>query len=284
MFLRYIWLTKPGIIIGNLITAAGGFLFASRGDVSFGLLLATLVGIALVIASGCVANNYTDRHIDAKMTRTKWRATANGKVSGPQALAFAALLGAAGFAILILFTNSLTVGAGLLGLFFYLVMYGIWKRRSPFGTVVGSVAGATPILAGYLAVSGRIDPAAIILFLIMALWQMPHFYAIAMYRSKDYAAASIPVLPVKKSPGLAKQYIVIYICLFIAALCSLTALGYAGFTYLAVTTALGFIWLLKGMNGLRTTNDSSWARAMFRFSLRVVTVFALMISIDHWLP
>lgn len=284
MFKAYLWLTKPGIIAGNIISAIGGFLLASKNDVDVWLLFATLAGTALVIASGCVYNNYIDRHIDKKMARTKNRALAKGRISGRHALAFATLLGILGFLLLALFTNSLTVGVGMLGMFMYVIVYGIWKRRSPLGTVIGSIAGATPILAGYVAVVGILDAGAVLVFLTMALWQMPHFYAIALYRRNDYAAASIPVLPVVKGAERTKWYILLYIAAFIAAVCLLTTYQYTGLTYLLVTTTFGFIWLREGAKGFKAKDDTVWARDMFRFSLRVMLIFSFMISVDAFLP
>jgi protoheme IX farnesyltransferase len=277
-------LTKPGIIIGNLITAAGGFLFASHGDVDPVSMVGVLLGTTLVIASGCVFNNYIDRGIDAKMIRTKKRALVTGVVRTSHALGYATVLGALGFLTLIILTNALTVGVGVLGYFFYLGMYSFWKRRSTLGTVVGSIAGAAPILAGYVAASNDLDSAGILLFAIMALWQMPHFFAIAMYRHTDYAAAGLPVMPVQKGNPLTKQYIVLYIVAFTGAVCALTTLGYAGITYLGVMSVLCLAWLLKAIKGLESTDDTAWARDMFKLSLRVITAFSVMISIDALLP
>lgn len=284
MVKAYFWLTKPGIIMGNLISAAGGFLFASHGDIDWWLLVAALAGTGLVIGSACVFNNYIDRSIDAKMNRTKWRASVKGSISLGRGLAFGAILGIAGFAILLLFTNALTIAVGAVGYFFYLVMYSIWKRRSTVGTVVGSVSGATPILAGYVAVANELDVAGLLLFAVMVLWQMPHFYAIAMYRHNDYAAAGLPVMPVKKGNQLTKQYILLYIAAFSAAVCALTTFGYAGITYLGVMGVMCFAWLWKSLQGSGATDDVAWAKDMFRFSIRVMMVFAVMISVDTYLP
>ena len=156
-FKTYYSLTKPGIIRGNILTAIGGFLLASKSDVSFGLLAATLAGIALIIACGCVLNNYIDRDIDKKMDRTKKRPTATGKVSGRQVALFAILLGVSGFYLLSKYTNTLTVLVGLIGLFSYVVLYGAAKRKSIYGTHVGSISGSMSIVAGYTAVTGRIE-------------------------------------------------------------------------------------------------------------------------------
>ena len=133
------------------------------------------------------------------MERTKDRALAAGRISGRAAIVYGTILGFVGFAVLVLHTNLLTAAIAAVGFFFYVFMYSLWfKRRSICGTVVGSIAGAVPPLVGYCAASNRFDAAAILLFFILAIWQMPHFFAIAIYRFNDYAAASIPVFPVKK--------------------------------------------------------------------------------------
>lgn len=284
MFKAYLWLTKPGIIAGNIITATGGFLLASKTDVAWWLLAVMLTGTALVIASGCVFNNYIDRHIDGMMVRTKNRALVKGEISTLSALSYATLLGGLGFLILATLTNALTVGVGLMGLFFYVVVYGFWKRRSTLGTVLGSISGATPILAGYVAVTGKIDTGAVLIFLILVLWQMPHFYAIAMYRFNDYAAAGLPVLPVTKGAERTKLYILLYITAFIGAACLLTTYQFTGVTYLLVISTFGFMWLWEGAKGFKAKNNARWARDMFHFSLRVILIFSIMISVDALLP
>lgn len=284
MFKTYLWLTKPGIVVGNIITATGGFMLASQADIDWWLLAATLAGTALVIASGCVFNNYIDRHIDGKMVRTKNRALVKGKISALHALSYATVLGVSGFLLLALGTNALTVCVGLVGLFFYVVVYGFWKRRSTLGTVIGSISGAMPILAGYVAVTGKIDSGAVLVFLILVLWQMPHFYAIAMYRFNDYAAAGLPVLPIRKGSERTKLYIVLYIAAFVAAVCLLTVYQYTGVTYLLVVSTFGFMWLWEGIKGFQAKDNALWARDMFRFSLRVIMVFSIMISVDALLP
>lgn len=191
-------MTKPGIVYGNTLTATAGFLLGAKGAIDYWLLLATLAGIAFIIGSACVFNNYIDRDIDAKMVRTKKRALAHGLVPAGKAITYASLLGIIGFFILSLSTNFLTVALGTVAFFDYVVLYGISKRRTAYSTIVGSIAGAIPPAAGYTAVTNRLDGGAVLLFIILVFWQMPHFYAIAMYRYDDYKAAGLPVLPVKK--------------------------------------------------------------------------------------
>lgn len=281
---RYYLLTKPGIIRGNLITAAGGFFLASRGNVNWITLLALLSGTAAIIAAGCVVNNVIDRNIDKKMKRTKNRSLVVGKTSVQSALLYALSLLIAGIAILAIQTNLLTVMVGVTGFIFYVVFYSIWKRRSPIGTLVGSVSGAVPPVAGYTSVTGQLDSAAIILFLILTFWQMPHFYAIALYRSKEYAAANIPVLPLVNGIKATKLQMIAYIVAFIIALASLYAFGHAGVTYVMVMVATGIAWLYFALRGLHVLNTDAWARKVFRYSLLTITLFSLMISIDSFTP
>ena len=280
----YYWLAKPGIVYGNSITVVAGFLLASRGQVDLGQLLATLVGIALVIASACVVNNYIDRDIDALMSRTKWRALAKGTVSGRSAMVYAAVLGLAGVGILMLWVNALTWAVGLIAFIDYVILYGVAKRRSVHGTLVGSISGAAPIVAGYVAVTDRLDLGALLLFAILTLWQMPHFYAIAIYRLKDYQAAGIPVLPAKAGLHHTKVQIVAYIAAFILAALALTIFGYAGLTYAVVMAGVGLMWLYRGWLGFTAADDTRWARAIFKFSLVVLLVFSMMISVTALLP
>lgn len=284
MFKNYYSLTKPGIIYGNILTAAAGFLLAAKGHVDFGLLLATLAGTALVIGSACVFNNYIDRGIDQKMARTKKRALVAGAVSGRNALIYAAGLSLAGFLALILYTNWLVAAIGLVAFVDYVVLYGISKRRSVHGTLVGAIAGAAPVVAGYCAVTDRLDSGTVVLFLILALWQMPHFYAIAMYRYDDYKAAGLPVLPVKKGLQAAKIQITLYIVAFILACAALTVLGYAGYVYLAVMTSLGLVWLWFGLKGFTAADDRRWARKMFLYSLIMILSLSVMLSVGSILP
>lgn len=280
----YYALTKPGIIYGNTLSAAGGFLLAARGSIDVILLLTTLAGIGLVIAAGCVFNNYIDRGIDKKMARTKKRALVQGDISASAALTYAAVLMTTGFALLAVFTNWLTVLLGTIAIFNYVVLYGLSKRHSVWGTIVGSISGALPIAGGYTAVTGHFDAGAWLLFLIMVCWQMPHFYAIAMYRLGDYKAASIPVLPVRKGIQVTKMNIILYVLAFMAASLSLSIAGYTDYVYTAVMGTLGLLWLWKGVQGLRASDDAAWARRMFSFSLKVLLAFSLLISLEAWLP
>jgi protoheme IX farnesyltransferase len=197
---------------------------------------------------------------------------------------FATILGVLGFASLIIYTNITTVLIGVIGFVDYIVLYGIAKRNSIHGTIVGSISGATPPVAGYTAVTNQFDVGALLLFLILVFWQMPHFYAIAIYRIKDYKSASIPVWPIVKGMRSTKIQIVVYTIGFIVVTSLLTIYGYTGYTYLIAMLILGCIWLVKGINGFKTKNNTKWAGNIFSFSLVVLLSFSILISLENFLP
>jgi len=280
MIRTYYLLTKPGIIMGNAITTVSGFLLASRGHFDAWLFLATIIGLPSVIASACVFNNYIDRKSDAKMARTKNRALVKGLISGRNALLFAIFLGVFGITVLAIYTNLLAVFVAAIGFFVYVVLYSVWKYRSTYATLVGSISGAVPPVVGYCAVSNRFDGGAVLLFLILVLWQMPHFFSIAMYRFSDYTAASIPVLPVKKGTQITKIHMLLYIVAFMIATLLLTFCGYTGYVYLIAAAVVGTIWLWLCIKGFSAENDVRWGRQMFVYSLVLITVLCFMISAD----
>ncbi len=274
---------KPGILMGNVITTAGGFALAAKGHLDPWLFLATVIGLCFIIGSACVFNNYTDRSYDQKMERTKNRALVKGTISLKSALAFGILLAFGGIFVLGRYTNLLTTAIALTGFFFYVVMYSFWKYRSTYGTLVGSIAGALPPVIGYCAISNQFDMAAFLLFAIMILWQMPHFYAIAMFRLKDYTAAAIPVLPVKKGMHVTKIHMLLYTIAFALAPSLLLIFGYTGYLFVAVTTIMGLVWLYLCIKGFKAENDAKWARGMFRFSLVVIMALSFMLAVDHYI-
>lgn len=278
---QYLNLAKPGIVFGNLISVTGGFFLASRGDANLALYLATALGVSLVIASGCVFNNYIDRDIDQKMERTRNRVLAQGLVSPVHAIVYACVLGVAGVALLYAATNTLAVMLVLMGFVVYVGLYSLWlKRGSVYGTLVGSLSGAAPPVVGYCAVSNEFDAGAAILLLIFSLWQMPHSYAIAIFRFNDYQAANIPVLPVIKGISAAKRQIVLYIAAFVVATLMLTLSGYAGYSYFVVAALSGAYWLWMGVSGYKAVDDRVWARKLFTFSIVTITMLSVMMSVD----
>jgi protoheme IX farnesyltransferase len=281
----YYQLTKPGIIYGNLLSAAAGFLLAANGHFHLGLFIATLVGTSLVIGAACVFNNLLDRGIDAKMARTKKRALVSGLVPSHSAIIYAIVLAIVGFVVLATYVNWLVFFIGLIGIIDYVILYGLAKRHTIFGTEVGSISGATPILAGYVAVTDHLNLGAFLVFLILVVWQMPHFYAIALFRESDYKAAGIPVLPVKKGIRVTKIAMLSYIVAFIAATILLTMCDYAGDTFMVCAVVAGLAWLYYGLKGLKKgTDDIRWARKMFFNSLLVLTFLCVLMGLNYFLP
>ena len=287
MIKDYYQLTKPGVLYGNVMTAVSGFLMACGYFKTFDAVLfaATIIGMTLVIASACVLNNVLDRDIDSVMERTKTRGVASGKIKPGPAVIFSAILGISGTAILALWVNWLVVAIGLAGFIVYVWLYGaLSKRKSIHGTAVGSVSGAAPILAGYVAVSGAIDIAAVLLFLLLFFWQFPEFYSIAIYRRKEYKAAKVPVMTVIKGVKNTKIQIFIYTIAFVITSLSLSILGYTGWVYFIVMAALGVKWISLGYQGLSAKNSEAWARSMFHFSLIVLLALSAILPIGTVLP
>jgi heme o synthase len=280
----YYKLTKPGIIRANVMTGAAGFLLASSGNLDFVLFGITLIAIALIIASACVINNIIDREIDTKMERTEKRSLVTGKVPLHVAYIYALGLGVFGFGLLAVYTNSLTFIVGIIGVIDYVVLYGITKRRSVHGTLVGGVAGATSIVAGYTAVTYQFDGAALALFLIMFVWQLPHFYAIALFRCKDYQVADLPVLSVVKGKQYTQKAILACIPLFGLTAMLLPYQGYTGRTYTLLMLILTAWWLWLGLTRLGKVNPKKWGHIIFGSSLVILLVFSVLISVDNYLP
>ncbi len=280
---EYYRLTKPGIVYGNALTTLAAFLYASRFHIAWLPFLATMLGISLVIASACVFNNYLDRDIDRLMERTRDRALASGRISVRSALAYGTVLDVLGF-VLLFFVNALAALTALFGWVMYVVVYGWAKRRGAWGTLVGSIPGAVPIVVGYTAVAGTLDASALILFLTLVSWQMPHFYAIAMYRADDYAAAGIPVLPARQGVRAAKLHIVLYQVVFLIAAPLLTVYGGAGRAYAASVILLGLAWIVLGVRGFSAKDTERWARRVFLASLIVLLLFCFVLSLGAILP
>ena len=285
MIKQYLQVTKPGIIFGNLISVVGGFLLASKGVIDYPLFLATLIGVSLVVASGCVFNNYIDRDIDRIMERTKNRVLVKGLIDPKVSLIYASVLGIVGMLLLYVAANPLAMMLAVIGFVIYVGVYSLYmKRKSVYGTLIGSLSGAAPPVIGYCAVTGQFDMGALILLLIFSLWQMPHSYAIAIFRFKDYQAANIPVLPVIKGISVTKNHITLYILAFMVATLMLTLSGYAGYKYLVVAAAVSVWWLGMALRGYKATNDSVWARKLFVFSIIAITSLSVMMSVDFNVP
>lgn len=283
MFKKYYLLTKPGIVRGNLFTAMGGFFLASRGTIDIPALLGAFFGTAFIIASGCIFNNYIDRDIDSKMVRTQKRALVTGAISSNKALLFGAVLGIVGVITLLVFTNLLSCLAAVTGFIFYVVVYGYFKRASVHGTLVGSISGAIPPVIGYTAAVHALDLGAVVLFLILVAWQMPHFYSIGIFRKDDYEMAGLPVLPVKKGFDETKKHMIFFAVLFLFGISLLTLFGYTGYLYLIVMLTIGGLWVGKIFQK-EISDQNLWAKKVFGLSIVVLSLFSVIISIDFALP
>lgn len=286
---NYYSLTKPRVAYGNILTVVAGFLFASAyfNHFKLGLFIAATVGMSLIIGAACALNNLLDRDIDSQMERTKTRVSVTGEVSPLGNLIFALALGIISLIILAVWTNWLTFAVGLGGFIVYVWLYGaLAKRRSMHGTLVGSVSGAAPILAGYCAVSGRIDTGAVLVFLILFFWQLPEFYSISIYRRKEYAAANVPVMSVVRGVRSTKRQIFVYTLAYVICTLLLSAFGYTGWVYLLIMALLGGYWLGIAYKGLKTKpkDDDAWARKMFHFSMLTILALCIMLAIGPLLP
>lgn len=279
---RYLLVVKPGIIFGNLVATIGGYFLAAQGQFDLALFAATVIGLSLIVASGCAFNNYIDRDIDCRMERTKNRVTVTGVISVAQTLSHACVLGVAGFVTLAVWTNWVAVAFAAFGFVIYVGVYSLYmKRNSVYGTLIGSLSGAVPPVVGYCAVAGQFDTGALILLVMFSLWQMPHSYAIAIFRYNDYKAANIPVLPVVHGVHHAKSHIVGYIIAFAFAAVMLTFSGYVGFGYLAVAVATSVWWLHMAIKGYRKDNDDvAWARQVFFASILIITALSVAMAVD----
>lgn len=281
--MKFISITKPGMIFGNLVTVSGGFFLGSTYPLNPWLYFAVLLGMTFIIASGCVANNHIDRDIDKLMERTKDRVSAQDLISPQAALIYSALLALAGILVLAFGTNLLTVIVALVGLFFYVFAYTLWsKRQSLYGTAIGGIAGAVPPVAGYCAITNHFDSGAIILFFILFFWQLPHFYSICFYRLQDFAAASLPIMPLKKGAHYTKVSMVIYIIAFTISAVLPSVFSTTGVVYFIVALLLGLIWLVLSLQGFKSNqanSDRVWARKMFLFSILNVTVLSFMMLV-----
>jgi len=281
MIKHYLSLTKPGIIFGNVIAAAAGFFLAAKGQIDWTLFFATLFGVIFIVGSGCAFNNYIDRDIDGKMQRTKNRVLVKGRIPVSHALAFAALIGIVGFYLLAQFTNIYALGFGILGYAVYVGFYSLmYKRTSVYSTAIGSISGACPPVMGYVAVTGQVDVGAMILLVAFCLWQIPHSYAIAIYRFNDYQQAKIPVLPIKEGIKAARYHIVAYIVAFTLVSLMLTQQNYAGMVYAAFMTGLGMYWVYIAMAEYSEQNEQAWGKKMFILSIITICCFSMLISTD----
>lgn len=277
-FALYYQLTKPGIIRGNAIHTLAGALLASAVSLDWKTTMGVLIGTSLVIASACVSNNYMDRGIDKEMARTKSRPSVTGEVPLHSAMIFATILLMAGFGILYILTNWYVMAIGFVAYVFYVFIYGWAKRKTVHSTLVGAVPGALPAMAGYVAVDGAVTVNAWLVFLLIFVWQMPHFYAISLFRRKEYERAGLPVLGVVKSFKIVKAhillYVILYVCVITAMITNETVHPAAGLLLLAGSAYWLYICMKKQEDSVR------WAKSVFGASL-VLTLLLPIVGALH---
>lgn len=281
--LAYYQLTKPGIIRGNAIHVLAGGLLASVAGVDWRTLLGVLAGTSLVIASACVVNNYIDRDIDAKMKRTQKRPSVTGVVSPRSAGIFASILATIGLYVLFIFTNPIVVVIGAVAYLMYVVVYGIAKRRSVHSTLIGAIPGALPAMAGYVAIEGSLTFASVLVFLLVFLWQMPHFYAISVFRKHEYKAASIPVLGVVRPIGVVKRYVLGYMIAYLACIVLLIGFDVLG-PPAGVLLLAGAAYWLGTHARMRRAGDERWARSVFGVSLLLTLILLCASVLNVFVP
>ncbi|QYY42361.1 heme o synthase [Aneurinibacillus thermoaerophilus] len=277
----YVSVTKPGIVVSNLMTFFVGVWLAADGPLPLGTMLMAMLGSALIIMSGTCLNNFIDRDLDQFMERTKKRALPDGRLNPQSVLMMGIIFGILG-SIVLLLVNTLTAVLGLVGLFFYVVVYTMWtKRTTTLNTLIGSVSGAMPPMMGYAAISGMIDLTAWMLFGILFIWQCPHFLALAMRRADEYRIAGFQMLPAVHGFAVTKRYILRYTAFLVLVSVMLYALGEVGMVYLIGMTVLGIGYVIVNMMGFFTKDDIKFARKSFIYSLVYLVMFTVFILIDR---
>lgn len=278
----FVTLTKPTIILWNLVAAFGGYWLASRWNFdSFDTMAFMLLGTMLTMASSTVINNYWDRDFDMKMARTSKRPLPSGRLSPNVVLWYGILLGVAGIAILYWLVSPLCTLLGLIGMIVYIGIYTMWlKRTSTLSTAVGALSGAMPPVIGYCSVAGTMDMGAWLLLAILFLWQPPHFWALAIRRKEEYRAAGFPLLPVVKGVMRTKVQMIPYITLLIVATVLLYVYEYVGIIYLISALVLGLYWLYLALSGFRAKDTDKWAFKTFMFSNNYLVLTFVIMMID----
>jgi protoheme IX farnesyltransferase len=270
-------LTKPQITLMVLITTGGAMLLA--GAHSLPRILLTLAGTALVVGGANTLNMYLERDIDQRMTRTRDRPLPAGRMAPGVALAFGLLLGGAAVPLLAFGVNPLTGALAAFSLVTYVWVYTPLKQRTPLALLIGAVPGAIPPLLGWTAARGAIETPGLVLFGILFFWQVPHFLAITLYRTDDYARAGFPVLAATRGAGAAKWRIVAYLAGLVGASVLLVPAGVAHGRYLAASLALGGALLAVGAAGLHPSAGRRWARRLFFATLVYLTLLFAALAV-----
>ncbi len=279
----YYEMCKPRVVMLMILTAMVGMFLAVPGMVPWDILILGNLGIALVAGSGAVVNHLIDYRVDSVMKRTHNRPIPQGRVDQKQAALFATTIGIAGMLILLFWVNPLCAWLTLASFVGYAFIYtGYLKRATPQNIVIGGLSGAMPPLLGWSAVTGTIEPGALILVLIIFAWTPPHFWALAIHRKEEYAKTGIPMLPVTHGEHLTKIHIILYtvIMFLITLLPYLTGMSGPIYLLAAVVLGLGFLWWSLM---LMYRPKASTAMDTFRYSIVYLMVLFVVLLIDHYL-
>jgi heme o synthase len=276
-------LTKPRVVSLIVFTAVIGMLLAAPGAVPLQILLAGTAGIALVAGAAAAINCLVEQKIDAVMKRTSWRPLPRGELSATQTLVFAGALGGVGLWLLYQFVNTLTLWLTLATFIGYAVVYTvILKPATPQNIVIGGASGAMPPVLGWAAVTGQVSAEASVLFLIIFAWTPPHFWALALYRTEDYARAGVPMLPVTHGKPYTRLQVLLYTLILFAVSLLPFVIGMSGLAYLAAAALLGGVFVAFALL-LYFRYSDELARRTFRYSIAYLAALFTALLVDHYL-
>jgi protoheme IX farnesyltransferase len=279
----YFELTKPRVVALIVFTAVVGMLLATPGSITPQVFACATLGISLAAGAAATFNHVLDRRADAIMARTRARPLPSSQLSARQASMFGAVLAAVAALTLVFGVNTLTAVLTMLTLVGYSVIYTvILKPLTPQNIVIGGAAGAAPPVLGWTAITGEVTLDAMLLFLIVFIWTPPHFWALALYREKDYASANIPMLPVTHGSAYTRRQILGY-TITLAVVCLLPyATGMSGPTYLIGALALNLRFVAYAWQ-LHASYSDTLARKMFRFSIHYLAALFALLLLDRFL-
>lgn len=283
LFGNYLDLCKPKVVVLIIFTAIIGMFLAVPGMVPLQVLVFGTVGIGLAASSAAAFNHFLDRKQDATMGRTRHRPLPTGKLEGSHVVAFATTLGILSMLALMFFVNTLTAVLTFTSLIGYALIYTVYlKHATPQNIVIGGAAGAAPPVLGWCAVTGTIDPQALLLFLIIFVWTPPHFWALAVARRDEYAKANIPMLPVTHGADFTRLHILLYTILLVLVTLLPYLTGMSGIFYFAVSLVLNVIFLYYSIVLIRSRDDGI-AMKTFGFSILYLMILFSVLLIDHYL-
>jgi protoheme IX farnesyltransferase len=279
---QYLALTKPRVTQLAVFCAVIGMFLSTPGMVPWKVLVGGTVGIWLTAGAAFAINCLVEQKVDAMMRRTAWRPSARGEITSVQILLFSAVLGGVGMWVLYAFTNALTMWLTFATFIGYAIIYTLLlKPATPQNIVIGGAAGAMPPALGWAAVTGAVPGDAWILVLIIFVWTPPHFWALALYRRKDYENAGLPMLPNTHGEEYTRLQILLYsVVLFIVTLMPFIS-GMSGVLYLASSVALGGVFLGYAWKIYREYSDAL-ARKSFRYSIVYLSLLFAALLVDHY--